>query len=471
MTLCLSVCEKDLITLKNYLQLETHEGLIELLSEGNIDQTIKAFFLLKKLTKAKIILTMRSVSLGGEFLGSEEHRCQRILQLLSLCSPDYLDLESSLSKQFIAVVKSLYPQLKIILSYHNFSQESINIEKLFLSMQQENISYYKIASTITGFEELSGFIDFLIKQNNLVLVILGEKWSWTRILFPFLGSCWSYCSLHGKEKCGQLSIDVIKKEYEIKRTFDDTPDIYALLGNIEGIQQSPGHMFHNEHCKKILSNSLYLKIPINKGELYSFISFSKKYGFFKGFSVTTPFKQEVISFLDEINEEALRIGAVNTVQISKKKTWKGYNTDGLGAFDYLEDIYGACNYKTVAILGSGGASLALLYEGLKRGLKIFIFSRNKNQRKIIRKKFPSLKTDNLSNFFAHKFDVIINTIPPGVDMEFVEPICSNIVLDISKSSFCLTPLLRKALKKNANVAYGYGMFVYQALRQCHIFYS
>lgn len=471
MNLCLSICEKDLFVLNNYLQLEKHEGFLELLSEGNIDQTAKSFFLLKKLTKAKIILAMRSISLGGEFPGSEERRCQRILRLLSVCSPDYLDLESSLPKQFIAAVKSLYPQIKIILSYHNFSRKSIDIEKLFSTLQQEHVSYYKIASTINGFEELSVFIDFLTKKNNLVLVILGEKWSWTRILFPFLGSCWSYCSLYGKEKFGQFSIDVIKKEYEIERPFHHMPHVYALLGNMEGVQRSPGHIFHNEHCKKVLSNSLYLKIPINKGELHSFISFSKKYDFFKGFSVTTPFKEEVIFFLDVVSEEALRIGAVNTVRIFERKIWKGYNTDGLGAFDYLEDIYGDRNYKTVAILGSGGASLALLYEGLKRGLKVFVFSRNKKQREIIQQKFPSLKTDNLSHFSAHEFDVIINTIPLHVDMEFVEPTCSNIVLDISTSSFCRTALLRKALEKNARVAYGYGMFVYQALRQCHIFYT
>lgn len=471
MSFCLSISVRDLFSLTNYSLLENHKDIIELLSEGDIKETVKAFFLLKKVTKAKIILTLRPSFQGGTFFESEKKRCEIILKILSFFSPDYLDLETSLPNSFIFFIKRFYPHIEIILSYHNFSKESINLESLFLSMKRECISYYKIASVITNFEDLSFFINFLKRKKNLIMVAIGEKWSWTRILLPFLGSSWSYCALKGRERFGQISLEIINNEYKINRKFFNTPNVYALLGDIEGINRSPGHIFHNNHFSNLENNSLYLKIPINKKELKSFILFSKKFSFFKGFSITRPLKKEIIFYLDQLSPEACKIGAVNTIKVFKQKIFKGYNTDGVGAFDYLEDIYGDLTSKSIAILGSGGASLAILYEGMRRGFKVSIFSRNKQQRQLIEKKFILLKTDDLKNFLSNNFDIIVNTLPPNIDIEFINPVSKNIVFDISCSSFCLTSILQKALKNNSKIAYGYGMFIYQAIYQYNLWYN
>src|SRR5699024_6929237 len=56
---------------------------------------------------------------------------------------------------------------------------------------------------------------------------------------------------------------------------------------------------------------------------------------FDGFNVTVPYKQTIIPYLDELNEEANRIGAVNTVVYHNGK-WIGYNTDGKG---YVRSLY------------------------------------------------------------------------------------------------------------------------------------
>ncbi len=465
MSFCLSVSVKDLFSLTDCSVLKDHKDIIELLSDGNVEDTAKAFLFLKKITKAKIILTLRPVFLGGSFVGNEEKRCQVIFELLSLFSPDYLDLESFLPRNFIFSIKRFYPHVEIILSYHNFSWKPVNLQSFFSSIRNDFVSYYKIASVVKSFEELLLFINFLKKSDNLIMVILGKKWSWTRILLPFLGSCWSYCALDGKERFGQLSLDSLMKEYKINRNFCCIPNVYALLGDFKGVSRSPGHIFHNEYFFNSLNNSLYLKIPIDKDELGSFVSFSKKFNFFKGFSVTSPLKKDIVLYLDKLNLEALEIGAVNTIKISKKKKWIGYNTDGIGVFDYLQDIYGDLTFKTVAILGSGGSAFSILYEGLKRCLKVFVFARNEKERKVIEKRFSFVNTSGLNNFSANNFDIIINTMPPDVDMEFVQPTSKNIVFDISKSNFYLTPLIKKALKKNSKIAYGYGMFIYQAIYQ------
>ena len=96
---------------------------------------------------------------------------------------------------------------------------------------------------------------------------------------------------------------------------------------------------------------------------------------FKGINVTIPYKRDVMEFLDDISQEARKIGAVNTV-VNKNGKLIGYNTDCIGLKNLILRC-GSIENKTVAVLGSGGTSKTANYVCKTLGAKeIILVSRN-----------------------------------------------------------------------------------------------
>lgn len=124
----------------------------------------------------------------------------------------------------------------------------------------------------------------------------------------------------------------------------------------------------------------------------------------KGLNVTIPHKQSVIRFLDEVDEAAAEIGAVNTIQFSSRGT-KGYNTDALGFESSLSEHLN----KPVAsalILGTGGSSKAVQFVLKKMGIDFQLVSRQ-----------PGLTTisyDQVTDELLLRNLLIINTTPLGM---------------------------------------------------------
>ena len=81
----------------------------------------------------------------------------------------------------------------------------------------------------------------------------------------------------------------------------------------------------------------------------------------KGLNVTIPYKEKVISYLDQISPEARSIGAVNVIKVThngNETTLKGYNSDVIGFTKSIEPLLERWHKKAL-ILGTGGASKAI----------------------------------------------------------------------------------------------------------------
>ena len=115
------------------------------------------------------------------------------------------------------------------------------------------------------------------------------------------------------------------------RTIDTKTLLYAVIGDPVSHSLSP--LMHNTAFKHIDYNGVYL--AFNVKDITSATSGIKSLGI-KGVSVTIPHKQTVMEHLDDIDEKALNIGAVNTI-INKEETLVGYNSDCLGAINALKD--------------------------------------------------------------------------------------------------------------------------------------
>ena len=125
----------------------------------------------------------------------------------------------------------------------------------------------------------------------------------------------------------------------------------------------------------------------------------------QGFNVTIPYKQEIIEYLDEIDEDAKTIGAVNTIKILEKGKLKGYNTDIYGFEHSLKPLLKS-HVKNALILGTGGASKAIAFVLKKNNIQFNFVSR-------IPIKSQTISYDDLTEKVIDKHHLIINCTPIG----------------------------------------------------------
>ena len=162
-----------------------------------------------------------------------------------------------------------------------------------------------------------------------------------------------------------------------------------------------GKTLKHSYSKKIhllLGSYNYDLVELDVGELKDFV-LKKEY---KGFNVTIPYKKDIISFLDQVDERAKKIGAVNTV-VCKNGKLCGYNTDFDGMVYALNSAKIEIKGKKVLILGSGGTS------NTARAVSEFLGAK---EIKILSR----LGEINYQNYFEKAKDtqVLINTTPVGM---------------------------------------------------------
>ncbi len=119
---------------------------------------------------------------------------------------------------------------------------------------------------------------------------------------------------------------------------------YGLIG-----EKLP-HSFSKEIHEKLAGYDYQLK-ELTPAQLPDFL----KKRAFKGVNVTIPYKQAVIPYLDEIDDKARAIGAVNTI-VNREGKLIGYNTDYDGMVALIRHAGLSLAGKTVLILGTGGTS-------------------------------------------------------------------------------------------------------------------
>ncbi|MGN0374900.1 MAG: shikimate dehydrogenase [Butyrivibrio sp.] len=147
----------------------------------------------------------------------------------------------------------------------------------------------------------------------------------------------------------------------------------CLIGNPVGHSISP--LIHNTLAERMNINLAYTAFSVESDDVGTAVKGAKALGIL-GMNVTVPHKCEVIPYLDEIDELALHIGAVNTI-VSTDKGYKGYNTDITGLGRQLREEGISLKDRDVIILGAGGASKAVTYLCADEGAsRIFLLNRS-----------------------------------------------------------------------------------------------
>ena len=133
-----------------------------------------------------------------------------------------------------------------------------------------------------------------------------------------------------------------------------------------------------------------------------------KYPNFLGLNITIPYKQEALPYLDAISEEAQKVGAVNTIKFTNGKL-TGYNTDVYGFEISLRKLLSTAtipfNQMSGLVLGTGGASKAVMYVLEKLQIKGQLVSRSEKKGQIT---YKDIDADCIK-----KHQLIVNTTPLG----------------------------------------------------------
>ena len=155
--------------------------------------------------------------------------------------------------------------------------------------------------------------------------------------------------------------------------------------------------FNEKFFKERITNTKYLNFELN--DISEFPQLIKKQNL-SGINVTLPYKESIIPFLDELSENAKRIGSVNTIQISNGKLI-GHNTDVIGFKQSITPLLSGRN--TALILGDGGAAKAVK----------FIFNQLNISHKTINRNSSFDYSDITSQLIGFN-TIIINTTPLGM---------------------------------------------------------
>lgn len=198
---------------------------------------------------------------------------------------------------------------------------------------------------------------------------------------------------------------------------------------------------------------------------------------FRGFSLTIPHKEQALSLVDELSDEARDIRAINTV-VNTGTVLQGFNTDWYGIVESLGEAGFAAEGKKALVFGAGGASRAALY-ALKQlqFAAVLLTNRTKQRGRELAEAFDVefLELEKVNNRVIEGVDLFINATPIGLPMAGKE---QDYPFDLSIFSqghtvFDMvtrdTELIQTSRENGARTISGIRMLLYQALPQFELF--
>lgn len=167
-----------------------------------------------------------------------------------------------------------------------------------------------------------------------------------------------------------------------------------------------GKTVHNAGYQSLGIDMIY--VPCLADDIIQSMALIRKYSIV-GCSLSMPFKECVIPFLDKLDESSLVTKSVNTI-VNRNGILIGYNTDAYGA-KMLLDHAAVSLFDSIVVLGTGGVANAVLHV-LKEHQNVKVIGRNADKLSLISKSFlTGLWSDDI------QCDVLINCTPIGMSGE------------------------------------------------------
>jgi len=279
---------------------------------------------------------------------------------------------------------------RTVLSFHDFERMP-DLGPLIDAMAAFGCAHTKIAVTPKTLADNEKIIAAI--RPGLTLIGMGERGLYSRILAPFFGSELFFA---GNAAPGQLSLERAQAIYG-DRNIKRPAKIFAIAGNPAGQSMSPPT--HNPLFRNKGVSAAY---TIASFESFDEIAAAFEQGRIAGLSVTAPFKEKAFAFAKKIGagirRNAEEAGSVNTL-VRTKSGVIADNTDVTG-FERLLP-----NARRAAVVGAGGTSRAALVALRRKGIDAVVYNRT-----------PRDGTRPLSELPSFDGDLVIDTLPPGVQV-------------------------------------------------------
>jgi 3-dehydroquinate dehydratase / shikimate dehydrogenase len=356
----------------------------------------------------------------------------------------------------------------VILSFHDF-RATRNLEKTLEKMLKIPADFYKVVSTATTLSDNVAMMKFLqaeSEKNALIGLCMGEQGTISRVLSVRAGSVFTFGAVNADRKTapGQISAQQLRSIYRIDQV-DAATRVYGVAG--DPIEHSLSPIIMNTALRRENVNAVYL--PLHAKTLKDLVYCMREIPL-HGLSITMPYKQAIMPYLDNSDSHTSRIGACNTVVRGQEGKLYGFNTDTAGVVRPLEQRLSLEGAK-VLVVGAGGAGRAAVFGVKERGAEVWILNRSsvKAQKLARQAKAHTIKRADLRRL---AFDVIINATPVGMGNARDCPlkddeIQARVVFDMVYEPV-ETHLLQVARSKGIAVVSGIEMFVHQAARQFEI---
>lgn len=229
---------------------------------------------------------------------------------------------------------------------------------------------------------------------------------------------------------------------------------FGLIG--KSLSHSFSKIYFQNKFQQFNNDCSYHNFPLES--LNDFKTLIQKFDL-SGLNVTMPFKEAIIPYLDEISNEAKTIGAVNTIQFKKGKLI-GHNTDHIGFHNSIKPFLEKTMERAL-ILGTGGASKAVVYSLKQIGIQSLCISRSPSDNQF--------SYDELNEFVIKHHLLIVNTTPVGTSPNIAK--CPTIPYQFISEKHLLVDLvynpeetlfLKKGKEKRALILNGKSMLIHQA---------
>lgn len=470
--ICLTLTEKTLedcrqVILSEKLQIDLVELRVDYLTRDD-QQNINNFT-----SEVPVILTFRKVVDGGLFDDDEKYRQKILLKGIRSGKFTFVDLEEDLIAPELDRAANEKGVI-IIRSFHDFSGVPKGLGQKLMDIKRSENEIPKAAVMINSTKELLEFYKEAMSINSGEKIILGmgDLGFNTRILAQKIGSYLTFTSKEGSSAApGHVTPTLLNNVYRFREIGQDW-DIMGIIGNPVMHTKSP--TIHNRGYRELGLNAVYVPFETDDPEIFLQIAELLE---IKGFSVTVPFKNDIIPLLNSITARVKTIGACNTVtRISKN--WVGDNTDSVGFINPLLKKYGTIKGRKISVIGAGGASKAALFELKKHGAEVLILNRTLERAKILAEqfsvKYASLNSES-SKVIEEYSDIIVQTTNVGMHpLEDTHPLAFysfkgheflyDIIYTPDKTLF-----LKSGIAAGCKVLNGWPMLLEQGYRQFKLF--
>jgi 3-dehydroquinate dehydratase/shikimate dehydrogenase len=413
-----------------------------------------------------ILFTCRVESEGGRIPDADASARRAVLLEASRLGFDLVDVEARAGFDDVVAARS---KGGLVLSWHDVSGTPDDLEAVYERLAAQGPEIVKIVVKARSIRDLGRLVAFAARHGQgrgprLVALAMGPYGVASRILAGRLGAPFTFASAAaGRESAaGQLTARTLDAVYRV-RSIGPQTRVYGLLGS--DVLRSLSPAIQNRAFAERGIDAVY--VPLQAESLDAFLEALPALGV-SGFSVTRPYKGEILARLDSVTPNAAESGSANTV-LAQEGRLVGMSTDGDGVLLPLRrrlDPSGC----SVVILGAGGAARAAGFALVRAGARVKVAARRAEQAREAAAA-AGAQACSLEEANHLPYDVLLNATPLGSGAFPGESPLPPAALRTGSVVFDMvyepreTPLLAAARAKGCTTIDGVEMLVAQAVGQ------